>query len=67
MTILPKSTLAGQEGVEGAMLLAESKNNAYFFDYTTKVPGQPTVCMSTFATGTGLFSIKYSLVSCGFI
>ena len=43
MTILPKSILAGQTDVEGSMLLAESKSNAYYFDYTTKVAGQPMV------------------------
>jgi hypothetical protein len=43
MTILPKSTLAGVEGVESKMLSSESKKNAYFFDYVQTVPGQPEV------------------------
>jgi hypothetical protein len=40
-TILPKSTLANIEGVDSKMLSAESKKQAYFFDYTQTVPGQP--------------------------
>mmetsp|Transcript_7752 Transcript_7752/g.22061 ORF Transcript_7752/g.22061 Transcript_7752/m.22061 type:complete len:229 (+) Transcript_7752:102-788(+) len=40
-TILPKTTLAGVNDVESKMLSAESKKQAYFFDYVTKVPQQP--------------------------
>lgn len=39
-TILPKATLAGVES-SSEMLSAESKKQAYFFDYTTKVPTKP--------------------------
>jgi hypothetical protein len=42
-TILPKSELAGVDGVESKMLSAESKKQSYFFDYMSKVPGQPNV------------------------
>ena len=34
--------MAGEEN-ESKMIKAESKNNAYFFDYTAKTPGQPKV------------------------
>jgi len=40
-TILPKSTLAGINDVESKMLRTESRKQAYFFDYVTKVPQQP--------------------------
>lgn len=42
MTILPKGELAGEEN-DSKMIKAESKKNAYFFDYTAKTPGQPQV------------------------
>jgi hypothetical protein len=42
MTILPKGALAGEDN-KGKMLKAESKKNAYFFDYTAETPGQPLV------------------------
>ena len=42
-TILPKSTLAGVEGVESKMLSSESKKQAYFFDYLQKISTQPEV------------------------
>jgi hypothetical protein len=48
MTILPKSELAGVEGVESKMLSSESKKQAYFFDYMQKVPSQPNVSNSIF-------------------
>eukprot|EP00550_Attheya_septentrionalis_P006045 CAMPEP_0198293102 /NCGR_PEP_ID=MMETSP1449-20131203/15443_1 /TAXON_ID=420275 /ORGANISM="Attheya septentrionalis, Strain CCMP2084" /LENGTH=254 /DNA_ID=CAMNT_0043992549 /DNA_START=67 /DNA_END=831 /DNA_ORIENTATION=- len=40
MTILPKGELAGLES-DNKMISAESKKNAYFFDYTSRSPGQP--------------------------
>lgn len=40
MTILPKGSLAGDE-TESTMISAESKKNAYMFDYKSKVPNQP--------------------------
>jgi PsbP len=40
-TILPKGELAGVKGVESAMLGATVRQQAYFFDYTQKVPSQP--------------------------
>jgi len=42
MTILPKGELAGLES-DNKMISAESKKNAYFFDYTSRSPGQPLV------------------------
>mmetsp|Transcript_18906 Transcript_18906/g.41195 ORF Transcript_18906/g.41195 Transcript_18906/m.41195 type:complete len:259 (-) Transcript_18906:116-892(-) len=39
-TILPKGEMMG-ESTTSKLLSAESKKNAYFFDYTAKVPGQP--------------------------
>ena len=42
MTILPKGELAGEENTS-KMIKAESKKNAYFFDYEAKTPGQPLV------------------------
>jgi hypothetical protein len=42
-TILPKQTLANVEGVDSKMLTAESKKQAYFFDYWQTVPNQPQV------------------------
>ena len=53
-TILPKSTLAGKDEIESKMLSAESKKQAYFFDYTQKVPGQPQTRFRTiFALANG--------------
>eukprot|EP00980_Cylindrotheca_fusiformis_P002707 scaffold627_cov125-Cylindrotheca_fusiformis.AAC.24 len=49
-TILPKSTLAGIEGVESKMLSAESKKSAYFFDYYQRSPGQPKTHFRTIFT-----------------
>jgi len=40
-TILPKNQLALAEENESKMISAESKKNAYYFDYTIKVPEQP--------------------------
>lgn len=40
MTILPKGRIAGIENNESVMLSAESKRNAYFFDYTVTVDEQ---------------------------
>jgi hypothetical protein len=40
MTILPKGQIAGRDS-EGNMILAESKKNSYYFDYTSKSSGQP--------------------------
>eukprot|EP00568_Trieres_chinensis_P001823 CAMPEP_0183305276 /NCGR_PEP_ID=MMETSP0160_2-20130417/10070_1 /TAXON_ID=2839 ORGANISM="Odontella Sinensis, Strain Grunow 1884" /NCGR_SAMPLE_ID=MMETSP0160_2 /ASSEMBLY_ACC=CAM_ASM_000250 /LENGTH=271 /DNA_ID=CAMNT_0025468453 /DNA_START=122 /DNA_END=937 /DNA_ORIENTATION=- len=40
MFILPKGELAGEE-TESKMISAESKKNAYIFDYISKVPQQP--------------------------
>lgn len=42
MTILPKGNMAIEDN-ESKMIQAESKKNAYFFDYTAKTPGQPKV------------------------
>ncbi len=42
-TILPKGVIAGED-TESAMLSAESKKQAYFFDYRAKPPGQVEVC-----------------------
>lgn len=39
-TILPKGSLAGEE-TASEMISAESKKNAYVFDYKAKVPKQP--------------------------
>mmetsp|Transcript_4613 Transcript_4613/g.6015 ORF Transcript_4613/g.6015 Transcript_4613/m.6015 type:complete len:262 (+) Transcript_4613:153-938(+) len=39
-TILPKGELAGLD-TENQMIFSESKKNAYYFDYTSKSPGQP--------------------------
>lgn len=39
-TILPKGELAGLES-DNTLITAESKKNAYYFDYTTKIPDQP--------------------------
>jgi len=39
-TILPKGEIMG-EATTSSMISAESKKNAYFFDYSAKVPGQP--------------------------
>jgi len=56
MTILPKGAIAGAED-ESKMLKAESKKNAYFFDYAVHPSGQSmTHFRSIFAlstTGTG--------------
>lgn len=49
-TILPKGELAGQQGVESEMLSASSKQQAYFFDYTQKVPSQPETHFRTIFT-----------------
>jgi hypothetical protein len=46
-TILPKSNLAGVEGVESKMVSSENKKQAYFFDYITKVPSQPKTHFQT--------------------
>ena len=40
MTILPKGELAGEQS-DNEMILAESKKNCYFFDYTSKISNQP--------------------------
>jgi len=40
MTIMPKGNIAGEETVS-SMINAESKKNAYIFDYMSKVPKQP--------------------------
>ena len=42
MTILPKGDLAGVDN-KSKMIKAESKKNAYFFDYMAETPGQPLV------------------------
>ena len=39
-TILPKGEIMG-EATTSKLIAAESKLNAYFFDYSAKVPGQP--------------------------
>jgi hypothetical protein len=53
-TILPKGELAGVEGVESEMLSATTRQQAYFFDYTQKVPTQPETHFRTiFALATG--------------
>lgn len=53
-TILPKSTLAGITDITSKMLNAESKKQAYFFDYVTKVPEQPETHFRTiFSLATG--------------
>ena len=39
-TILPKGQIMG-EATTSKLIQAESKKNAYFFDYSAKVPGQP--------------------------
>ena len=39
-TILPKGQIMGEE-TTSKLISAESKKNAYFFDYTAAVPGQP--------------------------
>ena len=39
-TILPKGEIMG-EATTSKLYAAESKKNAYFFDYSAKVPGQP--------------------------
>jgi len=39
-TVLPKGELAGQES-NNNLISAESKRNAYYFDYKTKIPEQP--------------------------
>jgi hypothetical protein len=52
MTILPKGEIAGQEDNTSSMLSTESKNQAYFFDYTQKVPEQPEVSRSKKTDGT---------------
>ena len=44
---MPKSTLAGANDVESEMLSSESKKQAYFFDYVTKVPSQPKTHFKT--------------------
>ena len=49
-TILPKSTLAGVQGVESEMLKVESKKQSYFFDYVTEVPSQPKTHFRTIFT-----------------
>lgn len=41
MTILPKGKIAGMDDNESSMINAESKKNAYFFDYTIKADNQP--------------------------
>lgn len=40
MTILPKGELAGVES-DNKMLSAVSQKNSYYFDYVSKIPGQP--------------------------
>jgi hypothetical protein len=63
-TILPKSTLAGVSDVESKMLSAESKKQAYFFDYVTKVPQQPQTHFRTiFSLATGTANGATVLVS----
>jgi hypothetical protein len=53
-TILPKGELAGVDGVESEMLSATTRQQAYFFDYTQKVPTQPETHFRTiFALATG--------------
>lgn len=49
MTILPKGQIAGEDN-ESKMIKAESKMNAYFFDYTAKTPGQPMVSRAHIAS-----------------
>jgi PsbP len=49
-TILPKSTLAGVQGVESKMLSVESKKQSYMFDYVTEVPPQPNTHFRTIFT-----------------
>jgi len=52
MTILPKGQLANVDDNESRMLSAESKKNAYYFDYTIKAENQPKVNtrLNAFAT-----------------
>jgi hypothetical protein len=56
MTVLPKGELAGSED-ESLMIKAESKKNAYFFDYLIKAGGQEKMhhrsIFSLSPTGTG--------------
>jgi len=40
MTILPKSELVGEK-TDNQMLSADSKKDAYYFDYISQSPGQP--------------------------
>lgn len=47
MTILPKGELAGGDNAS-KMIKAESKKNAYFFDYEAQTPGQPLVRLIAF-------------------
>ena len=49
-TILPKSTLAGVQGVKSEMLKVESKKQSYLFDYVTEVPSQPKTHFRTIFT-----------------
>lgn len=46
-TILPKSELAGNDGVDATMLSAVVKKQAYFFDYVQTVPSQPKTHFQT--------------------
>ena len=46
-TILPKGSLAGQDGVSARMLQAKSERQAYFFDYQQQVPGVPLTHLRT--------------------
>ena len=44
MTILPKGgVVSTEEATESNLLAAESKKNAYFFDYTMRVPGESMI------------------------
>jgi len=54
MTILPKGQLANVDDNESRMLSAESKKNAYYFDYTIKAENQPKTHFRTiFALAAG--------------
>jgi len=50
-TIMPKADMAGQTGVQAEMLKAESKKQAYLFDYTQAIEGvQPPTHFRTIFT-----------------
>ena len=62
MTILPKGSVAMEE-TESVMISAESKKNAYIFDYTCKVPDQPKVRSRLILIScVDIFVRKYSFV-----